>query len=295
MIITAGDLITDVLAVVPGDFAYGSDTPATVTIAGGGQAANVAAWLASIGAAVTFAGAVGADQAGRDRIAELHAAGVDTEVAVHDGVTTGSIIVLVHGSERSMITDRGANLRFDAASVGLAARRPGARHLHLSGYTLLDDDSRPAGLRALETAREAGLTTSVDAASAAPLRVVRDAFLTWVHGCDLVLANDVEAEILAGPGSPLDQAATLAQITGGSCVVKLGADGAVWAGQDGHWRAATEPAPEVDVTGAGDAFAAGLLDAWVSGRGVQDALDAGCRMGAVAVGTLGGRPPAGRA
>ena len=43
-----------------------------------------------------------------------------------------------------------------------------ARHLHLSGYPLLHEGSRAAGLAALAAASGRGLTTSVDAASAAP-------------------------------------------------------------------------------------------------------------------------------
>ena len=56
-----------------------------------------------------------------------------------------------------MITDRGANLLLDPADVDAAlAAAPDARHLHLSGYTLLDAGSRGAGLRALAAAREQG-------------------------------------------------------------------------------------------------------------------------------------------
>jgi ribokinase len=46
----------------------------------------------------------------------------------------------------------------------------------------------------------------------------------------------------------------------------------------------------VDVTGAGDAFAAGLLSAWCSGASPEEALRAGNRLGARAVSTPGARP-----
>jgi sugar/nucleoside kinase (ribokinase family) len=51
------------------------------------------------------------------------------------------------------------------------------------------------------------------------------------------------------------------------------------------------PAAVVDATGAGDAFAAGLLAAWVAGASPADALAAGARLGALAVTRVGARPP----
>ena len=65
--------------------------------------------------------------------------------------------------------------------------------------------------------------------------------------------------------------------------------GAVW---DGTVRVPARPADVVDPTGAGDAFAAGLLAAWLAGAGPADALAAGVAAGAVAVATVGARPPA---
>lgn len=294
MIITVGDLVTDVLAVLRAPLAPGSDTPATVHVAGGGQAANTAAWLAWLGRPVTFVGAVGDDQAGRDRLAELHAAGVQTRVSVRPGASTGSIVVLAHAGERTMISDRGANLLLapsdvDAAITGaISHHHPGATHLHLSGYTLLDQASRPAGRSALASAKAAGLRTSVDAASAAPLLSAPD-FIQWVRGTDLLIANVDEARALVGEPDPM----LLAEATGGHAVVKLGARGAAWASAGGEViQVAVEPVHAVDATGAGDAFAAGLLAAWSAGLEPRAALEEGCRLGAYAVGVVGARPPA---
>jgi sugar/nucleoside kinase (ribokinase family) len=75
-------------------------------------------------------------------------------------------------------------------------------------------------------------------------------------------------------------------------VVTRGASGACWVDRDG---VRSVPAPSVDVvdsTGAGDAFNAGLLAAWLTGAGSQAALRAGCAAGAEAVSRRGGRPGA---
>lgn len=290
--VVVGDIVTDVLAVLAAAPAPGSDTPATIQLTGGGQAANTAAWLAWQGAPVTLVGRVGDDDAGRSRLAELGHFGVRCAVPACPGVATGTVVVLVHDGERTMITERGANLLLTPADVGAAlAAAPDAGHLHLSGYTLLDAGSRDAGRQALAAARAAGLTTSVDAASAAPLRRVgAERFLSWVGDVDLLLANGDEAGALTGSADPTTQARTLAKAVR-HAVVKRGADGAIWAGQDGTVvESAARRVPVVDVTGAGDAFAAGLLAAWVTGAEPAEALRRAAELAAVAVVRVGARP-----
>ncbi len=291
-LVVVGDLVTDVVVVQEGPIERGTDTRAAITHTGGGQGANTAAWLAHAGSAVTLVAAVGDDLAGRERIAELGAAGVRCAVRVHAGARTGTVVVLASADERTLVTDPGACLLLDPADVRAAvADAPGAAHLHLSGYVLLNEGSRPGGLAALAAARGRGLTVSVDAASAAPLRRVgAPAFLGWVRGTDLLLCNADEAAVLAGPGEPAAQAATLAPFAR-NVVVKRGGDGAVWYGGDGVLRSGTSVrVPMIDPTGAGDAFAAGLLDAWCSGLSPEEALKAGAALGAAAVSRVGGRP-----
>ncbi|WP_446219183.1 carbohydrate kinase family protein [Micromonospora sp. IBHARD004] len=291
-ILVVGDVITDVVAVLSGPLATGSDTAAEIRFSGGGQAANTAAWIAAQGVDVTLVGAVGDDEAGRDRVAELTRTGVDCAVERHEGYPTGTVIVLTTDGERTMVSQRGANLRLSAAHVDRAlAGAPDAGHLHLSAYTLLDAASRGAGLRALAAARERGLTTSVDAASAAPLRRVgAAAFLTWIRDVDLLLVNTDEATVLAGGLDPGAQARALSAAAR-RVVVKRGAAGAVWVDRDATVSvAAARRVAVVDVTGAGDAFAAGLLTAWLAGADPRAALDRAADLGATAVATVGARP-----
>jgi ribokinase len=290
-VIVVGDLVTDVLVAHDGPIQPGSDTDAAITVGGGGQAANTAAWLAHAGHPVTLVAAVGDDTAGQERVAELTAAGVRCAVRAHRGTATGSVVVLAGPHERTMITDRGAALLLDPVDVTSAVSSAGASHLHLSGYPLLHEGSRPGGAAALAAAAGRGLTTSVDAASAAPLRLVGgERFLAWVRDADLLLCNADEADVLAGPGSPAAQAARLTAHVR-NVVVKQGAAGATWAARDGSvWSWAGHRVPVLDATGAGDAFAAGLLKAWSSGASPEAALAAGCALGAEAVAKIGARP-----
>jgi sugar/nucleoside kinase (ribokinase family) len=273
-VVVVGDLVTDVLAVLPGPVAPGSDTPARIRVTGGGQAANTAAWLARCGVPVTLVATVGDDPPGRERVAELTAAGVGCAVRPVAGVPTGTLVVLSTGEERTMLADRGAADHLREADVD-AALGPDARHLHLSGYALLGDGSRAAGRHALAAARTRGLSTSVDAASAAPLREAgAAAFLDWIRGVDLLFANADEAAILG---------------TVAAALITHHPAGARWTAGT-VTEVATPLASVVDPTGAGDAFAAGLLAAWLAGASPADALAAGTRLGAEAVGRLGPRP-----
>ena len=81
----------------------------------------------------------------------------------------------------------------------------------------------------------------------------------------------------------------------GEVAVTLGSEGALWTDGDELARVAAEPAELVDSTGAGDAFAAGLLAARAAGAEPRGALAAACRLAAAAVATTGARPPIRRA
>ncbi|MFI5907403.1 carbohydrate kinase family protein [Dactylosporangium sp. NPDC051541] len=285
-VLVIGDVVTDILTVHTGPLAIGSDTIARVRIAGGGSAANTAVWLAAAGSPVAFAGVAGDDEPGDARIAELRDAGVTTSVRRVPGLATGTVVVLTSDAERTMFTDRGANRLLARADVERAMELPGLRHLHLSAYVLFDDDCAPAGRFALAEAHRRGLTTSLDAASAAPLRERGGAnFLAGVPRADLLFANLDEARVL-GSTDPADLRRHAEAV-----VVKSGAAGAAYAdGQHVASASARTVDSIADPTGAGDAFAAGFLTAWLAGAGPQAALSRGNELGAQAVTRIGARP-----
>jgi sugar/nucleoside kinase (ribokinase family) len=286
VIVCLGDLMVDVLALLPGPLAAGTDTPASVTLHGGGAAANVAAWAAATGAAATFVGRVGADPLGEHAVAELAAAGVDVRVEVDAERRTGTCIVLVDPSgERTMVPAPGAN----DAPLDLGALPDTADWLYVSGYALLNAGSRPSAVAALALARERGWSVAVDPASAAPLAAFgADAFLAMVGTEVLLLPNADEALVLTGHADAETAARALGRRVG-AAVVKRGADGAVWS--DGGTAVAVPgvTAPVVDTTGAGDAFAAAFL---TTAGDVAARLAAAVRLGAAAVARPGARPAA---
>jgi ribokinase len=288
-VVVVGDVATDVVVVLAGEPAPGSDRPASISTRGGGAAANVATHLARLGMPVELVGCVGDDPSGAGLAAELTAAGVTLALRITPGVPTGTIVSLVEpGGQRSFLADRGANLELAVGDV--SAPGPGG-HLYVSGYTLLHPRPRAAGLQALRDAVADGCTVSVDPASTGPLTLYGvDRWLDDTAGATLLLPNAAEARLLTGCRDPADAARALAGrypvVT-----VKLGADGALWASGDVLVHRPARSTTVVDTTGAGDAFAAGLLGVWLSDPGVDpaEALDAGMALAADVVRHPGAR------
>jgi sugar/nucleoside kinase (ribokinase family) len=290
-VVVVGDLMVDVVATAQEPLADASDAAARVRWTGGGAGANVAAGLAAAGVAVALVARVGDDLPGRAATAALRDAGVDVWAAVDAERPTGTCVVVVApDGERSMLPDRGANAALAPGDLPPALLRAGA-HLHLSGYVLLHAGGRSAGRAALAAATAAGMTVSVDPASAAPLRALGAAtFLAWVRGVDLLLPNAQEAAVLTGERDPARAARALAaRAQAREVVVTLGADGALHCDGATVLHAPAPPATVVDTTGAGDAFTAGWLAARVRGAVPAEALRAACAAGAAAVARDGAR------
>jgi len=286
-VVVVGDVGLDVITRPSGDIRWHSDTPSAVALVPGGAGGNSASWLAGLGAEVTLVARVGDDAAGAACRGELEAAGVTCAFAVDPALPTCMVVILLdaHG-DRTMFPDRGANKAFsvadvDLASLGLPAEpRP---HLHLSGYVLFDAGSRAAGLESLRQARSLGWSTSVDPQS--PALIEREgvsSFLGWVDGVDLLLPNENEVAALGGLAAILGHAREV--------VATYGAAGARWVGADVDEAAEAPFVDNVDATGCGDAFNAGLLSAWLGGADRSGALRAGVAAGSAAAARVGARP-----
>ena len=282
-IVVAGDLMVDVVAALPGPLAHGSDTPAAISATTRAARARTSrrGWRRP-GRRSRPRGRAGADPLGDAAVAALD--GVALAVERDRERPTGTCIVLVHpGGERTMIPDAGANDALELRELPVGA------HLHLTGYTLLREGSRPAAQRALAQARERGMTVSADPSSAAPLAAAPD-FPDLLGPVALLLPNADEARVLTGEADPERAALALARRHAGEAVVKLGAAGALWSDGERVLRAPAAAVEVVDTTGAGDTFAAGLLAARAAGADPAEQLAAGCALAARAAGVRGARP-----
>lgn len=265
--VVLGDLALDVALAPTRPLERGTDVPGVVRIHQGGSAANTARWLARLGVRATLVCAIGRDGPGRALVDALRADGVDIRATRPAGARTARIGMLVDvAGERSFVADRGAADLLAPDDVR-PAWFAGAGVLHLPAYSLLGSPLGDAARRANDLARAAGAAVTVDLASAAPLlaggRRAAHRLVAGV-GPDVLFTTAAEASAFLGTREPagLLQLAPVA-------VVKQGAGGAtllVRADPDPVVRIeiATRPVAAADTTGAGDAFDAGFLAAWLA-------------------------------
>jgi sugar/nucleoside kinase (ribokinase family) len=256
-IVTLGDLLLDVVVRLDTTLVTGDDQPAHTSTGPGGQAANVAAWAAAVGAEATFVGRVGADPAGELVLAALTERGV-----THRGPVagrTGVVVSIASSGDRTMASDRGNAP--DLAPHDLEPAWFDCDVLHVSGYALAREPIAFAASAAADHARSHGAVVSLDVSA---WTLVDDRFRARIAALapELVFATEREQEAMGA----LDA----------RWVVKRGARGLRVDGVD-------HPAVDVDVvdtTGAGDALAAGFL---VGGAGLGTHTAARCcaQMGAM--------------
>ena len=251
VLVTLGDLVEDVVVDLDGPVNVASDTAATITRRRGGSAANVAATAAQLGARSRFVGQVGDDAIGAALIAGLAAEGVDADHVRRTG-RTATIVVLVDSlGERTMLVDQGSARELDMIDP---AWLDGAEALHLTLYSLLDEPIATTSRTLAGLARERGIAVSVDVSSVALIEAAGPAeVLSLLANLSptIVFANADEADVLGLPG-PVGEAAVVVKRGPEPCVVRGPAGGRVEVPGVGFVGG-------VDTTGAGDAFAAGVL------------------------------------
>lgn len=269
-IVVVGDLVLDVVLAPARPLETGTDVPGRVSFVQGGSAANTARWLGRLGARASLVCAVGRDATGRALVDAVRSDGVTPRVVRIAGVRTGRIGVLVTSDgERSFVQDRGAAVRLEPTDLR-PAWFAGADVVHVPMYSLLGAPLGLAGRRATELARAAGAMVSADLSSIGPLlgqgRVAARALMAGVAP-DLLFATASEAAALLGTHEPdglLGFAPTV--------IVKRGPKGATVlargvAGEPPlRFEVATRHVAAADTTGAGDAFTAGFLVAWLTAR-----------------------------
>lgn len=263
-LVALGDLAWDVLAKPDTMLLPGGDTTGRLELAGGGSAANLAVWAARVGHPTGFIGKVGRDRFGELAVFELEREGVTPHVTASERHPTGVILALIDQSgQRAMLSGQGADWYLRPDEVPMDVLR-GARHLHLTAWSLFADPPRGAALAAARAAKAAGATVSLDPGSFQMIQQFgRDTFLSLLDEIpfDLLLPNADEARALSGEREPEPMLAWLrSRFPNAEVALKLDARGAMLGLRD----AVPVPIPAtrdvaIDATGAGDAFGGAYL------------------------------------
>jgi sugar/nucleoside kinase (ribokinase family) len=275
-IATFGDVMLDVIVRLAEPLAAGDDVRAETRTGAGGQAANVAAWAASLGADARCIAKRGRDAAGELVGRELAGHGVELEGPIADGATGVVVSLVAADGDRSMASDRGVAPSF--APDELDAAWVECDVLHISGYALLREPVSQAALLAARLARGRGALVSVDVAAWTEIRAfgpVQFRELLDTVAPDVLFATEAEWEMLGG--------AYLSAPTG---VLKRGARGCTVVTEDARLDLAPVASEVVDTTGAGDALAAGFL----LGGSLEEAARRGLESAARCVARVGSMP-----
>ena len=265
-IATFGDVLLDVVVLLAEPLAPGGDVRASNRAGAGGQAANVAAWAAALGAEARCIAKRGDDPAGEVVARELTAGGVELVGPVGAGAT-GVVVSVVGDGDRALASDRGVAPSFEPEELDAAWLACDV--LHLSGYALLREPIADTALEAARLAREQGARVSVDLAAWTEIRSygpVQFRELLDALAPDVLFATEAEWELLGG-----------AYLTAPVGVLKRGARGCTVFTEDAKLDFAAVEVEVVDPTGAGDALAAGFLVGGSLEEAARRGLDAAAR------------------
>ncbi len=271
------------------------DDPVHYLAVAAGAESNVAVGMARLGLRTQWVARLGDDPLGRLVEESIAAAGVALGVVRDPARPTGVMTVHAAGPER-----RTAYYRSESAARLLAPddlrRAAAARWIHVTGVTAALSPSAAELVEAIVVGRAAGAArVSFDLnfrpvlwpnAAAAARRL-----LPLARAADLVFVGSDEAEALFGTAEAGALADLVLRREDQELVLKRGAGPASTLTLRAEVAEPTLPVPVVEVTGAGDAFAAGYLAATLFGWPTPARLRLGHLMGSRTVGVLDHVPP----
>lgn len=229
---------------------------------GGGQAANTAFALGRMGFSVAMMGRLGKDAAGEFIARELGA--VDTRFLARAGVSGRVYILLDERGERRNFVWAGANDEYDVKDLPRHALQ--TRYAYFSSF--LGEKPLETQL-ALLSRLPAEVEVAFDPGEIYARRGVKR-FIPFLKRASFVFATENELGLLCG--LPPDEAIQFLLTVGvGLIVCKMGARGARIIGKRLDLYVPPHPAEVVDVTGAGDLFAAGFIGGLLEGLGLEAA------------------------
>jgi sugar/nucleoside kinase (ribokinase family) len=256
-----------------------------IRVSPAGTAGGTAVILAKLGANVRTVGAVGNDPLGDMLLTLLQQHGVDTSLMRRrDGVqTSASVLPIRADGSRPALHVIGANATLTAEDFPLSALDD-ATHLHVGAPELLDPQFVISVLR---TARERGVTTSVDMLAPGDFPGILDLVAPALPYVDHLLPNDEQVLGFTGSADLVEGCRKLLALGVGTVAATCGADGAVVVTADAVHRVPAFAVDVIDTSGCGDAFSAGYLRGLALGRTLRDAAILGCATAALVAQGLG--------
>ncbi|WP_373502538.1 adenosine kinase [Aestuariivirga sp.] len=258
----------------------------------GGSAGNTAAGVASLGGKAAYFGKVKADQLGAIFRHDMRAQGVsfDTLAASDGPATARSFILVTPDSERTMNTYLGACVNFTTADVAEKVVQS-AQVTYMEGYLWDRPEAKEAFKLAARIARAAGRKTSITLSDSFCVERHRESFLDLIRNdIDIVFANESEIKSLYKTQNFDGALQAIAKDCPIAVLTRSSAGCVVVRGSDIHSAPAYPVNKVVDVTGAGDLFAAGFLHGYTHGKTLPECAQIGAVAAAEVISHVGARP-----
>jgi sugar/nucleoside kinase (ribokinase family) len=240
----------------------------------GGCAANSAIALRRLEVPVAVCGCVGDDLFGDYLEADLASRGIDTELVARASGrgTSKTVIIPLVGEDRRFVHTFGANAALRVEDVTVAALQA-AEVVYVGGFLVLPSLHQDELAERFRLARASGTTILLDVVAPAGQELSLDDVRALLPLTDYFLPNEDEARALTGERDPYRQAGRFLDSGAGVVVIKMGSRGALVRSSSGAFEMPAPPVRVVEPSGAGDAFAAGLvlgiLEGWDLERQVR--------------------------
>jgi sugar/nucleoside kinase (ribokinase family) len=259
----------------------------------GGSVANTIAHIGETGHACTFIGKVADDKLGETFRADMKRLGIEIPApALSNGTGTGRCIVLVTpDGERTMSTYLGAAQELGPEDIE-ASMPDHASIVLIEGY-LWDSPRGNAVIdTAAECARRARARIALTPSDAACVARNRDAIIRFVREhCDILIGNEDELAALSGAATAEDSLSWAREHVS-TAALTMSENGSLVCSDECTARIGVKAVDAVvDVTGAGDAYAAGFLHALSSGAEVPEAGIRGTEAASKVITHYGARRP----
>ena len=269
------------------------DAMGPATESSGGSAANTIVGVASFGGRAAFVGKVKDDVLGKAFAHDIRAARVtfDTKPATEGPSTARCYIMVTPDGERTMNTYLGAAQDLKPSDIDEAAVAAAAV-VYLEGYLWDPPKAKEAFVKAADIAHRNNRKVALTLSDSFCVDRYRGEFLDLIRKgtVDIVFANEHELRSLYETAD-FDSAAKALRGDAKLAVVTRSEKGCVVVTRDGIEAVQAMPIDKVvDVTGAGDLFAAGFLVGHSHGKDHRTSARLGALAAAEVIQHIGARP-----
>lgn len=262
------------------------------TTMSGGSVANSLAGLAQLGARTAFIGKVRNDTLGTEFRGGMEKEGIDfpTPAATHGKPTARCLISVTPDGERTMNTYIGVCADIEPEDIDASLIQE-AHVMLIEGYLWDQDSAKQAITQAVEIAKQAGTKVAFSLSDVFCVDRHRDEFKALIRDyVDILFANEGEIVSLGQQQELADNVNMYANKVETLCVT-LGEEGSIIIQGNDRFEIApaTLDGKLVDMTGAGDLYAAGVLYGMTHGMSLADAGALGSKCAADIIQQMGPR------